>query len=83
VADPPLALPGAQPHIRPVPNNTPNRPKFVTASEIARRYGVTSRYILQLATDGRIPCVRLGRKCVRFDAGAVATAIEGDAMTDS
>ena len=60
------------------PNQTTDievTPDFVAAPVIARRLSVTSRYILQLAEQGRIPCVRLGRKCVRFDATAVAAAL--------
>jgi excisionase family DNA binding protein len=50
-------------------------PEFVAAPVIARRLSVTGRYILQLAVQGRIPCLRLGKKCVRFDANAVAAAL--------
>ena len=50
-------------------------PDFVQAPSIARRLSVTPRYILQLAEQGRIPCVRLGKKCVRFNPAAVATAL--------
>lgn len=49
------------------------------AETIGARYGVTGRYILQLAADKKIPCLRLGRKCVRFDPVAVAAALEGGA----
>lgn len=48
---------------------------FVTAQVIATRYAITSRYVLQLAAAGKIPCLRLGNKCVRFDEDAVAEAI--------
>ena len=49
--------------------------KFVKAGVIAARYGVTSRYILQLAAAGKIPSLRISNKCVRFDEAAVADAI--------
>lgn len=50
---------------------------LVNADKIGARYGVTGRYILQLASEGRIPCLRIGRrKCVRFSAKAVARALE-------
>jgi excisionase family DNA binding protein len=65
--------------------NTPTRkqiveqaermPEFVAAPVIARRLSVTGRYILQLAEAGKIPCIRLGRKCVRFSPPAVAAAL--------
>ncbi|MCP5537743.1 MAG: hypothetical protein H7A51_16105 [Akkermansiaceae bacterium] len=51
---------------------------YVRASDVARLYGVTSRYILQLAAAGTIPSLRLGKKCVRFDLDAVALALEGE-----
>jgi hypothetical protein len=50
-------------------------PRFVTAQVIAARYDITSRYVLQLAAAGKIPCLRLGNKCIRFDEDAVAEAI--------
>ncbi len=50
-------------------------PEFVAAPAIARRLSVTGRYVLQLAEQGRIPCLRLGRKCVRFNYDAVAEAL--------
>ena len=50
---------------------------YVTANVVAQRYGVTGRYILQLAAAGTIPSLRLGKKCVRFNLEAVAAALEG------
>lgn len=49
--------------------------EFVAAPVIARRLSVTGRYVLQMAEQKRIPCVRLGRKCVRFNPDAVAAAL--------
>ena len=50
---------------------------LVNAETIAARYGVTGRYILQLASEGSVPCLRIGRrKCIRFSPKAVARAIE-------
>ena len=51
--------------------------QLVSSTEIAKRYNVSSRYILKLAAEGTIPCVRIGKKCVRFDAQKVAKEIEG------
>jgi len=52
-------------------------PVYVNANTIATRYGVTGRYILQLAADGTIPCLRLGKKkCIRFNPEAVSKALE-------
>ena len=50
-------------------------PALVAAPVIARRISATPRYILQLAAAGRIPCVRIGAKCVRFEPQAVASAL--------
>jgi hypothetical protein len=48
---------------------------LVKAQTIAHRISVTGRYVLQLADAGKIPCVRIGAKCVRFDPHAVAAAL--------
>lgn len=58
-------------------------PCFVTAPVIAARYGVTSRYILQLAAAGKIPCLRIGPKCVRFDEATVAEALGAKLSTET
>lgn len=50
-------------------------PEFVAAPIIAKRFSVTSRYILQMAAAGKIPCIRLGFKCVRFNPAEVAQAL--------
>ena len=47
----------------------------VNADAIGAEYGITGRYVLQLAAEGKIPCLRIGKKCVRFDADAVARAL--------
>jgi excisionase family DNA binding protein len=60
---------------KPNPDQNGHHPQFVRAPVIASRLSVTSRYVLQLADQGRIPCIRLGRKCVRFDPAAVAAAL--------
>ena len=50
-------------------------PVLVAAPVIAHRISATPRYILQLAASGRIPCIRIGQKCVRFEPQAVAAAL--------
>jgi hypothetical protein len=50
-------------------------PVLVAAPAIAKAISATPRYILQLAAAGRIPVVRIGSKCVRFDPHAVAQAL--------
>ena len=59
-------------------HNTPaieHNADYVAAPIIARKLSVTSRYVLQLAEQGKIPCVRLGRKCVRFNLAEVSQAL--------
>ena len=51
--------------------------RFVDARVIAKKYSITSRYVLQLAAEGRLPHLRLGRKCIRFVEDDVANALEG------
>ena len=59
--------------------NTSRTPKaLVDANSIGVAYGISSRYVLKLAAEGRIPCLRLGRKCVRFDPLAVADALSNN-----
>lgn len=53
------------------------RKGHVNADAIGEIYGITGRYVLQLAAEGKIPCLRLGKKCVRFNPEAVAKALEG------
>lgn len=51
--------------------------KFVSAEDVAKRYKVTSRAVLQWAAQGIIPSIRIGTKTVRFNIAAVRTALEG------
>lgn len=53
--------------------------EHVNADSIGATYGVSGRYVLKLASEGRIPCLRIGKKCVRFDPKAVAAALEDGA----
>lgn len=50
--------------------------RYVDAEFLGRKYSVTGRYILLLAAQNKIPCLRLGRRCVRFDVQEVANALE-------
>lgn len=51
--------------------------RCVDAHFLAKKYNVSSRLILLMAADKRIPSLRIG-KCVRFIEGAVARVLEGD-----
>lgn len=55
-------------------------PTFVDAASIAKRYKITTRYVLQMAAEGRLPHLRLGKKCIRFSLQAVAEVLEGGAQ---
>jgi len=71
------------PNMKPRPTtNILSTSKFVDAQYLAAKYHVTSRYILQLATAEKIPCLRIGKKCVRFDPDAVAKAIGDESHHD-
>lgn len=50
-------------------------PKLLTAEPLAKAVNVSTSRIYQLARDGVIPCVRIGRQ-VRFDPARVAGWIE-------
>jgi excisionase family DNA binding protein len=45
---------------------------LLTASDVAERLGMTPRWVLAEAREGRLPCYRLGR-AVRFDADELAS----------
>jgi hypothetical protein len=57
-------------------HGSPSQPGFVNAHIIGKIYGISPRYVLKLASENRIPSLRLGAKCIRFDAEAVAIAME-------
>lgn len=50
--------------------------RYVSAEVIAKNYSVTTRYVLHLAAEGKIPSLRLGKQCVRFCPEDVAAAFE-------
>lgn len=45
--------------------------RLITTRELARRLGVTSNTIRKWTREGRIPCLRIGQKTLRFNAAAV------------
>ena len=42
---------------------------------VARRLGVSPRYVQTLVRRKVIPVIRLGRRCTRFDLSSVLTAV--------
>lgn len=55
--------------------------QLVTTRELAVVLGVTTETIRHWARSGRIPCLRVGQKTIRFDHDAVLRAIQGDRGT--
>ena len=49
--------------------------RLITTREMASRLGVTSDTIRKWAREGRIPCMRIGLKTLRFDAAAVLDSL--------
>jgi excisionase family DNA binding protein len=43
---------------------------------VARRLGVSPRYVQTLVRRRVIPVIRLGRRCTRFDLDSVITAVK-------
>jgi len=50
--------------------------RLITTSELAERLGVTSDTIRKWTREGRIPCLRVGQKTLRFDLAVVLDALE-------
>jgi excisionase family DNA binding protein len=49
--------------------------RLFTAAEVANCYGTSGHTILRLARAGRIPCVRITARVVRFRASDIAALI--------
>jgi excisionase family DNA binding protein len=74
---------GSQP---PVTKPVPMRPRQSAALDrseqltdlkgVAKRLGVSKRFVQSLVKAKAIPVIRLGRRCVRFDTDAVITAMK-------
>jgi excisionase family DNA binding protein len=59
----------------PPPTIAPPVTPLVTTRELAAVLGVTTDTIRGWARSGRIPCLRVGQKTLRFDREAVLAAI--------
>jgi excisionase family DNA binding protein len=55
------------------------REEFVTARQLAAFLQVSESTVHRLAREGRIPCVRLTPRLVRFNLKAVCRALDADA----
>lgn len=51
-------------------------PILCKAENLAEAFSMTLQQIWRLQRQGRIPCVRLGRRTLRFNLGEVAAALE-------
>lgn len=49
--------------------------RLITTSELASCLGVTSDTIRKWTREGRIPCLRVGQKTLRFDVDAVMISL--------
>ena len=77
-----LTQPDTQPSpAKPVPIRAKERPPIDEAERladlnmVARRLGVSTRYVQQLTRRKVIPVIRLGRRCTRYDLNAVLNAV--------
>lgn len=53
-----------------------NPPTLATAEQLASAFSMSLQQIWRLQRQGRIPCVRLGRRTLRFNLAEVAAALE-------
>lgn len=64
------------------PNREEAREEFLTARQLAEVLQVSESTVRRLAREGRIPCVRLTPRLLRFNPKAVYRALDGsDAHT--
>ena len=59
------------------PNREEAREEFLTARQLAEVLQVSESTVRRLAREGRIPCVRLTSRLVRFNLKAVYRALDG------
>jgi excisionase family DNA binding protein len=58
-------------------NREEAREEFLTARQLAEVLQVSESTVRRLARDGRIPCVRLTPRLLRFNLKAVCRALDG------
>jgi excisionase family DNA binding protein len=59
------------------PNREEAREEFLTARQLAEVLQVSESTVRRLAREGRIPCVRLTPRLLRFNLRAVYRALDG------
>lgn len=72
------ALPPANQPVpmRPKEEIFPDDHTLADLEDVARRLGVSKRYVQTLVRRKVIPVIRLGRRCTRFDIDNVMTAVK-------
>ena len=60
------------------PNREEAREEFLTARQLAEVLQVSESTVRRLAREGRIPCVRLTPRLLRFNLKAVYRALDGN-----
>ena len=63
------------------PDREEARGEFLTARQLAEVLQVSESTVRRLARDGRIPCVRLTPRLLRFNLKAVYRALDGSDAT--
>ena len=48
------------------PQSSIRMEKYMTADEVAERLSLAKRTVLDLALSGALPCIRIGKKVIRF-----------------
>ena len=56
-------------------------PDLLTAEEVAELLRVRPRWVYDAARRGEIPCVRLGRRYVRFERSVIEAWVRGGGST--
>lgn len=59
------------------PNREETHEEFLTARQLASVLQVSESTVRRLAREGRIPCVRLTPRLLRFNLKAVCRALDG------
>ncbi|MBV9925692.1 MAG: helix-turn-helix domain-containing protein [Acidobacteria bacterium] len=59
------------------PNREEAREEFLTSRQLAEVLQVSESTVRRLAREGRIPCVRLTPRLLRFNLKAVCRALDG------
>ena len=71
-SQPPISKPVP---MRPVQSLPDDRDHLADLSRVAKRLGVSKRYVQTLVRRKVIPVIRLGRRCTRFDLDSVMHAV--------